>query len=55
MVETGSIQVDELLLVGHLGVTKELLAFLSPEKKFQIGSEEGKGIPLIKVIYNFLN
>ncbi|XP_059824246.1 probable ubiquitin carboxyl-terminal hydrolase FAF-X isoform X2 [Mobula hypostoma] len=42
--ETG---VEETILEGHLGVTKELLAFQTPEKKFHIGSEKG-GANLIK-------
>lgn len=43
--ETG---VEETILEGHLGVTKELLAFQTPEKKFYIGCEKG-GANLIKV------
>ncbi|XP_051753215.1 probable ubiquitin carboxyl-terminal hydrolase FAF-X isoform X2 [Ctenopharyngodon idella] len=42
--ETG---VEETILEGHLGVTKELLAFQTPEKKFYIGCEKG-GANLIK-------
>ncbi|XP_067896759.1 ubiquitin carboxyl-terminal hydrolase 9X [Heterodontus francisci] len=42
--ETG---VEETILEGHLGVTKELLAFQTPEKKYHIGSEKG-GANLIK-------
>ncbi|XP_032888974.1 probable ubiquitin carboxyl-terminal hydrolase FAF-X isoform X3 [Amblyraja radiata] len=42
--ETG---VEETILEGHLGVTKELLAFQTSEKKFHIGSEKG-GANLIK-------
>ncbi|XP_041066909.1 probable ubiquitin carboxyl-terminal hydrolase FAF-X isoform X1 [Carcharodon carcharias] len=42
--ETG---VEETILEGHLGVTKELLAFQTPEKKHHIGSEKG-GANLIK-------
>lgn len=40
--------VEDALLEGHLGITRELLAFQSPEKKFHIGSEKG-GSNLIKV------
>lgn len=40
--------VDEVLLEGHLCVTKELVAFLSPEKKWELGGES-KNINLIRV------
>lgn len=40
---------EETILEGHLGVTKELLAFQTPEKKFCIGCEKG-GANLIKVL-----
>ncbi|KAF4027332.1 hypothetical protein G4228_019128 [Cervus hanglu yarkandensis] len=42
--ETG---VEEPILEGHLGVTKELLAFQTPEKKYHIGCEKG-GANLVK-------
>ncbi|UYV75295.1 USP9X [Cordylochernes scorpioides] len=41
--------VDEALLEGHLGITKELVAFLGPEKKCQIGAEPGNLIKGIKL------
>ncbi|XP_012882196.1 PREDICTED: probable ubiquitin carboxyl-terminal hydrolase FAF-X [Dipodomys ordii] len=44
---TGDTGVEETILEGHLGVTKELLAFQTPEKKFHIGCEKG-GANLIK-------
>ncbi|XP_058260184.1 probable ubiquitin carboxyl-terminal hydrolase FAF-X isoform X2 [Hemibagrus wyckioides] len=44
---TGETGVEEIILEGHLGVTKELLAFQTPEKKFYIGCEKG-GANLIK-------
>jgi ubiquitin carboxyl-terminal hydrolase 9/24 len=50
--ETGDSQVDEAVLEGHLGIAKELLSFMSPEKKYELGSEERKGINLIKVHCN---
>lgn len=50
MKTTGETQVDEAVLEGHLGIAKELLSFMSPEKKFELGSDESKGILLIKVI-----
>ncbi|CAL4062679.1 unnamed protein product [Meganyctiphanes norvegica] len=40
--------VDDTLLEGHLSVTRELVAFLSPEKKYEIGGDSSKGINLIK-------
>ena len=46
--EEGSSPVDEALLEGHLGVTRELLLFQSAQKKFAIGSQED-GANLIKV------
>jgi ubiquitin carboxyl-terminal hydrolase 9/24 len=45
---TGESNVEETLLEGHLGITRELLAFQSAEKKFQMGSQQG-GANLIKV------
>lgn len=45
---TGETQVDEAVLEGHLGIAKELLSFMSPEKKYELGSDESKGILLIK-------
>ncbi|XP_076872060.1 LOW QUALITY PROTEIN: ubiquitin carboxyl-terminal hydrolase 9X-like [Brachyhypopomus gauderio] len=44
---TGVTGVEETILEGHLGVTKELLAFQTPEKKYYIGCEKG-GANLIK-------
>ncbi|XP_056902724.1 probable ubiquitin carboxyl-terminal hydrolase FAF-X isoform X1 [Takifugu flavidus] len=44
---TGETGVEETILEGHLGVTKELLAFQTQEKKYYIGCEKG-GANLIK-------
>ncbi|XP_073472422.1 ubiquitin carboxyl-terminal hydrolase 9X isoform X2 [Aquarana catesbeiana] len=44
---TGETGIEETILEGHLGVTKELLAFQTPEKKYHIGCEKG-GANLIK-------
>ena len=44
----GSSPVDEALLEGHLGVTRELLLFQTAQKKFAIGSQKD-GPNLIKV------
>ena len=41
-------EVEEALLEGHLGVTRELLQFQSADKKYNLGSQEG-GSNLIKV------
>jgi len=48
VVKSGEAQVEEALLEGHLGITKELLSLQSPEKKYHIGAEKG-GPNLIKV------
>lgn len=47
--ETGETQVDEALLEGHLNIAKELLGFLTPEQKYLLGSNEMKGVCLIRV------
>lgn len=52
MKRTGETGIEETILEGHLGVTKELLAFQTPEKKYHIGCEKG-GANLIKVRYMF--
>ncbi|KAK6644525.1 hypothetical protein RUM43_000792 [Polyplax serrata] len=46
--ETGETQVDEALLEGHLNIAKELLGFLTPEQKYLLGSNEIKGVCLIR-------
>lgn len=46
--EESSSAVDDSLLEGHLGVTRELLLFQSAQKKFAIGSQKD-GPNLIKV------
>ncbi|XP_074657837.1 ubiquitin carboxyl-terminal hydrolase 9X-like [Tubulanus polymorphus] len=46
-IESGDLDCEEALLEGHLGVTRELLAFQSADKKYLIGSENG-GSNLIK-------
>uniref|UniRef100_A0A8C9SFP8 ubiquitinyl hydrolase 1 n=1 Tax=Scleropages formosus TaxID=113540 RepID=A0A8C9SFP8_SCLFO len=52
--QTGETGVEETILEGHLGITKELLAFQTPEKKYYIGCEKG-GANLIKeLIDDFL-
>jgi len=45
---TGVMQIDDCLLEGHLGITKELVAMQSVHKRFYIGAENG-GCGLIKV------
>ncbi|XP_013401949.1 probable ubiquitin carboxyl-terminal hydrolase FAF-X isoform X1 [Lingula anatina] len=49
VLKTGEVPVEEALLEGHLGVTKELIAFQPVEKKYNIGAEKG-GANLIKEI-----
>ncbi|ELV09214.1 putative ubiquitin carboxyl-terminal hydrolase FAF-Y [Tupaia chinensis] len=44
---TGETGVEEPILEGHLGVTKELLAFQTPEEKYYIGCAKG-GANLVK-------
>ena len=44
--EDNNEQVDELLLDGHLGITKEFLLFQTAENKFSIGSDPS-GLQLI--------
>lgn len=51
MINSGEVIVEDALLEGHLGITRELLAFQSPEKKYNIGSEKG-GSNLIRVWIN---
>ncbi|XP_026291782.1 probable ubiquitin carboxyl-terminal hydrolase FAF-X isoform X3 [Frankliniella occidentalis] len=46
----GETHVDEAVLEGHLGIAKELLSFMSPEKKYELGSDESKGLLLIKEV-----
>ncbi|XP_030838236.1 probable ubiquitin carboxyl-terminal hydrolase FAF-X isoform X3 [Strongylocentrotus purpuratus] len=44
---TGECLCEETLLEGHQGITRELLAFMTSEKKFQVGSKKD-GCQLIK-------
>jgi len=44
---------DDCLLEGHLGITKELVAMQSVQKKFSIGAENG-GCNMIKVVVCFI-
>ena len=48
----GVVQIDDCLLEGHLGITKELVAMQSVQKKFAIGAENG-GQNMIKVLVLF--
>ena len=50
VINTGETQVEDTLLEGHLGITRELLAFQSADKKYQMGSEKG-GANLVKVLH----
>ncbi|XP_025080256.1 LOW QUALITY PROTEIN: probable ubiquitin carboxyl-terminal hydrolase FAF-X [Pomacea canaliculata] len=54
VLKTGEVQVEEALLEGHLGITRELLAFTSPEKKFNIGSENGGADLVRELVEDFI-
>lgn len=47
---SGVTDCDDNLLEGHLSVCRELLAFMSPEMKFEIGSSNKSGIHLVRDI-----
>nr|CAC38831.1 putative ubiquitin-specific protease [Mus musculus] len=49
---TGETNVEDPILEGHLGVTKELLSFQSPEKKYHIGCKTG-GANLVKELIDY--
>lgn len=53
---TGSSQVEEALLEGHLGVTRELVCFFGPEKKFEIGTDTNskKGNLIKELVEDFI-
>ena len=46
--EDGADVVENELLEGHLGITRELISYQTPQKKHQIGCEPG-GRLLLKV------
>ncbi|XP_037075311.1 probable ubiquitin carboxyl-terminal hydrolase FAF-X, partial [Pollicipes pollicipes] len=47
--------VDELLMEGHLRVTRELMAFLSPDQKYAVGCDpERNGTLVTELLENFL-
>jgi ubiquitin carboxyl-terminal hydrolase 9/24 len=46
---SGSTQAEDELLEGHLCLTRELVSYLGPSTKFEVGSDSSKGINLIKV------
>jgi len=48
VITNGVMQMDDCLLEGHLGITKELVAMQTVQKRFYIGAENG-GCGLIKV------
>lgn len=41
--------VDDVLLEGHLGITKELFKFMPAEKKYFYGSDDSNSFNLVKV------
>nr|XP_033805269.1 probable ubiquitin carboxyl-terminal hydrolase FAF-X isoform X2 [Geotrypetes seraphini] len=51
---TGETGMEETILEGHLGVTKELLAFQTPEKKYHIGCEKGGANIIKELIDDFI-
>ncbi|KAL1140578.1 hypothetical protein AAG570_000508 [Ranatra chinensis] len=46
--ESGKTGVEEAVLNGHLCIAKELLSFMSPDKKFQLGADEQSEYNLIQ-------
>ncbi|KAK7872586.1 hypothetical protein R5R35_013810 [Gryllus longicercus] len=46
--ENGDPLVDEAVLEGHLGIARELLSFMTAERKYELGSDEKKGVNLVK-------
>ncbi|EDO35056.1 predicted protein [Nematostella vectensis] len=48
------IPVDECLLEGHLGITRELLLFQSPQNKLTIGSQAGGGNLVKELVEDFI-
>ncbi|EHB09100.1 Putative ubiquitin carboxyl-terminal hydrolase FAF-Y [Heterocephalus glaber] len=50
----GETFVEEPILEGHLGVTKELLAFQTPEKKYCVGCEKGGAYLVKELIDDFI-
>lgn len=48
--EAGTAPPHEAVLEGHLGLAKELLSFMSPDTKYELGSNELKGGTLMKEI-----
>ena len=46
----GETQVDEALLEGRMCITKELVAFQTSDRKYQIGCKKG-GAELIRVMF----
>lgn len=54
VINSGEVIVEDALLEGHLGITRELLAFQSPEKKYNIGSEKGGSNLIRELVEDFL-
>ena len=55
MRKTGHTGCEDSLLEGHLSVCRDLLAFFSAEKKFEIGSSTKSSVNLVRdLIDNFL-
>lgn len=56
VLSTGDSQVDEALLEGHLGVTRELVSFLGPDKKYEVGADPNvtKGNLIKELVEDFI-
>ena len=46
--KSNQLQYDDNLLEGHLCLCRDLLAFMPPEKKYDIGSNDKTGVNLVK-------
>ena len=46
--KTGSVGCHDNLLEGHLWICRDLLAFMSAEKKYDVGSNPKTGVNLVK-------
>ncbi|XP_071949723.1 ubiquitin carboxyl-terminal hydrolase 9X-like isoform X2 [Antedon mediterranea] len=54
LIKSGELSVEGSLLEGHLGICKELLTFMSSEKKHQIGSKKDGCTLIQELIDDFL-
>lgn len=54
MLKTGEVMVEEALLEGHLGITKELLYLQPAQKRYFIGSEKGGNNLIRELVEDFI-